>query len=202
MPMCDFLNCLWDWIKDLPYSIIADVLVAITSVVALCYTGKAYKRENENRKMDIKLQQWNALYPHRLEFYTDFYKSVFDFLHYNTNEDVDPKQVVDDMDMFFKNFEIYNKEVDVLFSSNDLIKQAIHRFYTTIIKLKNEPLGHDNNMLGWEIIRLKYFQKKKGDFKDFLEEVRNIQTQLEHINQDFIKDTFKTELTIESKDND
>ena len=195
--MCDCFCDFWYMLKGLSISSIADILVAITSVFALWLSAKSYIRENENRQQDIKLQEWNALYPHRLKFYTDFYETIFNFLHYNTNDDVYPKQVVDDMDVFFKNFETYNKEVDVLFSSNDLIKQAIHRFYDTIIKLKKEPLGHDNNMLGWDVIRLKYFQKKKEFFKDFLEEIRKTQTQIENENHSFIEDAFKQELTLE-----
>lgn len=186
-----------EYIKLLNDTIKVDSGTDWVAICALIISGITVLWQWKDRKQDIELQQWNALYPHRLEFYTDFYKSVFDFLHYNTNEDVEPKQVVDDMDVFFKNFETYNKEVDVLFSSNDLIKQAIHRFYDTIIKLKKEPLGHDNNMLGWDVIRLKYFQKKKEFFKDFLEEIRKTQTQIENENHSFIEDAFKQELTLE-----
>lgn len=78
--MCDCCCDLWNMVKGLSISSIANILVAITSVVALVLSGKSYLRENENRKKDIELQQWNALYPHRLNFYTDFFKTYNQFV--------------------------------------------------------------------------------------------------------------------------
>ena len=72
-------NCCSDLI-----STIIDILIAGTSIVALWLSCKTYKRENENRQQDIKLQKWNALYPHRLNCYSDLCNTLKEVIEYKS----------------------------------------------------------------------------------------------------------------------
>lgn len=149
--MCDCCCDLWNMVKGLSISSIANILVAITSVVALVLSGKSYLRENENRKKDIELQQWNALYPHRLNFYTDFFKTYNHFVNY-TEEAFDVKipnvlgnsqeRVIKPKELFNFVQKFYNfcEEAKILFDKD--ISDLVCNVYGIIQDLGYQPLSN------------------------------------------------------------
>ena len=84
--MC--ICCILDSLPKISLSDFSDFIVAVTSIAALFISIHTIKRENILRQKDEqqrikqqekedKIKKWNALYPHRLKFYTDFYFSLF-----------------------------------------------------------------------------------------------------------------------------
>lgn len=184
--MCNCFCDLWNVIKGLSISSIADILVAITSVVALVLSGKSYFRENENRKRDIELQQWNALYPHRLEFYTDFFKTYNQFVNY-TEEAFEVKiptilgqsqeRIIKPKELFAIIQKFYNfcEEAKVLFDKD--ISDLVCNVYSVIQDLGYQPLsniGETLQDLSIEISSIKNEEK----YTAVKERLLSIQSQL------------------------
>lgn len=150
--MADCCCYLWNMITGLSVSSIADILVAITSVSALWLSAKSYIRENENRKEDEKqrikqqekeeaIRKWNALYPHRLEFYTSFYDNLFKLLNCNKNRST--SIICNDLKDYCIKFNKLTEDSKVLF--DDEICSSVRRVYDLLFNFLN---NNDISMVG------------------------------------------------------
>lgn len=107
--------------------------------------------QNYLRKKDIELQQWNALYPHRLEFYTNFFKTYNQFVNYTeTSFEVKlPNRVGTSQERVFNTKELlsiiqkfYNfcEEAKILFDKD--ISDLVCNVYGIIQGLGYQPLSN------------------------------------------------------------
>lgn len=136
--MSDCFCDLWNVIKGLSISNIADILVAITSVFALWLAIKSYIRENENRKRDTEQQQWNALYPHRLKFYAEFYDNLFKLLNCNKNRT--STSICKDLKNYCVIFNKFTEDSKVLFDEE--IQNSVSVVYDLLFKFLNNNNIH------------------------------------------------------------
>lgn len=150
-------------------SSIADILVAITSVFALWLSAKSYIRENENRKEDEKqrikqqkkedkIRQWNALYPYRIKFYTEFYDTLFQFVEYKGKPQQTPDATLmnngviylNDIDVFLKKFNKFTEEAKVLFDRK--IQKDVRSIYLLVKEFMENPYFFNQNEDNYSII--------------------------------------------------
>lgn len=163
--MCDCFCDFWNVIKGLSISSIADILVAITSVVALWLAIKSFIRENENRKEDEKqrIQQqkkedavrlWSAKYPYKLKLFTEYYDTLYRFVNYkgSVKEKIGSNKTTlsqcriratDIMDMCSL-LNQYTEEAKVLFSQP--IQDEIKENYKKVENFINDPIGEGKSL--------------------------------------------------------
>ncbi len=179
--MVDCCCYLWNMITDLSVSSIADILVAITSVIALCLSVKSYIRENKNRKKDenqrIKQQEkedairkWNALYPHRLEFYTSFYDYLFKLL--NCNKHRSPYVICKELKDYCAKFNKLTEDSKVLF--DDEIYSSVRRVYDLLYAfLNNNHISIEGQAKAVKNLWGKKEDKFTNKLDSLLQEVKN-----------------------------
>lgn len=151
-----------DWVAS-----IALIFTIISTIGTLVWQGRLRKKDkqeqrkirnndiefqNKTRKKDDKMRQWNALYPHRLRFYTDFYDVLFKFVNYKGR--IKNKQLgggrevainiisTTDLIEFCNLFNKFDEESKVLFDKN--IQDLVHGIYLKMKTFIDKPLPDDN----------------------------------------------------------
>ncbi|MBN1325157.1 MAG: hypothetical protein JW974_02975 [Alphaproteobacteria bacterium] len=108
----------------------------------------AEESKNTRQKDDI-VRKWNALYPHRLKFYTEFYDVLFQFVNYKgsskdiltnsgTETFVDIRVRYLDIAHFCSLFNKFDEESKILFDKD--IKQSVHIIYQIVKGFMDKPL--------------------------------------------------------------
>lgn len=135
---------------------IATIVMGMSAVLVPIWT---YNRQNEDRKhqdeireadkveqrilrqKEDALRQWNANYPHRLQFYTEFYDTLFRLVNYRgsvrqklansgTETRIDIKIRPMDIFDFCMTFNRLDEEAKMLFGEE--ISNPVHMVYTMI----------------------------------------------------------------------
>lgn len=199
------------------WEILAQIATCVTGLSAVVVPILTYVWQKKDRKADKKeqellrrkedsLRQWNANYPHRLRFYTEFYDTLFRFVNYHgsirekldnggTETRIDirirPMDVLD----FYNTFNRLDEEAKMLFGSE--ISDPVHMVYEKIRTFVDEHNIADLSMI---IENNKY---KTGVGKDFNERLKVLQSELkaEKLNSS-LRDFFVDVLTfpIDQKD--
>lgn len=106
---------------------------------------KIRKKEKEEqrilRQKEDALRQWNANYPHRLRFYTEFYDTLFKFVNYrgsirekleNSGKEIRIEIKIRPMDVlnFCNTFNRLDEEAKMLFGEE--ISAPVHMIYTMV----------------------------------------------------------------------
>lgn len=135
---------------------IATIVMGVSAILVPIWT---YNRQNEDRKhqdeireadkveqrilrqKEDALRQWNANYPHRLQFYTEFYDTLFRLVNYRgsvrqklansgTETRIDIKIRPMDIFDFCMTFNRLDEEAKMLFGEE--ISNPVHMVYTMI----------------------------------------------------------------------
>ena len=121
----------------------------VISIVALLWQYFARKKED-------KVRLWNALYPYRIKFYTDFYDTLFQFVNYQGQQNQIPDAtLIDDvtinmneMNIFLQKFNKFTEEAKVLF--NERIQEDVKKVYSLINDFVLKPYSVDNTKQQYE----------------------------------------------------
>ena len=164
--------------------------------IPILYKGaiSIYKKFSKSPKKQIcnqKVKEEKTLYPHRLEFYTDFYKTLSAFKEYNTNQSAD--KIIKDMEHFFLKFETYKNQAIVLFDDKVII-DTIGWYNQIIGRLKNEPLPDISDAFTFADLKDKGMQKRKY-FDSFRTQIEQIKTDIIRADkEDALKEHFNLAL--------
>lgn len=145
----------WAEVLDLLVKI-ATIVMGVSAILVPIWT---YNRQNEDRerqdeirkadkveqrilrKQDDDLRLWNANYPHRLRFYTEFYDTLFRFVNYrgsvreklgNSGTETRIEIKIRPMDIldFCSTFNRLDEEAKMLFGKE--ISKPVHMIYTMV----------------------------------------------------------------------
>lgn len=122
------LNTETDWVA---------IFALVISIITLIWQW-------QDRKKDIQLQQWNALYPYRLDFITNFYAELFKFTEYKREiESNSIKIPAKDLLDFAVLFNRFNEEAKVLFPQD--IQEEVRTVYKIIDDFAKNPNSVDKD---------------------------------------------------------
>lgn len=122
------LNTETDWVA---------IFALVISIITLIWQW-------QDRKKDIQLQQWNALYPYRLDFITNFYAELFKFTEYKREiESNSIKIPAKDLLDFAVLFNRFNEEAKVLFPQD--IQEEVRAVYKIIDDFAKNPNSVDKD---------------------------------------------------------
>lgn len=197
--MC--ICCILDSLPKISLSDFSDFIVAVTSIAALFISIHTIKRENILRQKDEqqrikqqekedKIKKWNALYPHRLKFYTDFYDTLFQFVYYSGSniEKISKNEImgaenkitrtlkISDIVRFCSLFNMFNEEAKVLFSPK--IQEETHKIYQLVKDFIDCPIKGKRKSLS----EYAYILENKiifPDYKNIEDNLRDIQKQIQ-----------------------
>jgi len=117
------------------------IFALIISITALIWQYCARKKED-------KIRQWNALYPHRLEFYANFYDTLYRFVYYapvvgkigkaSLAGRIEQKTIsTRELCEYGSLFNRYAEEAKILFNKD--ISERVHKVYEIIQYFINHP---------------------------------------------------------------
>lgn len=139
---------------------VATIIMGVSAVIVPIWTYNRQKEDRQNEKIeqdnirkeekkeqrilrqqDEKLRQWNANYPHRLRFYTEFYDTLFKFVNYrgsirekleNSGKEIRIEIKIRPMDVlnFCNIFNRLDEEAKMLFGEE--ISAPVHMIYTMV----------------------------------------------------------------------
>lgn len=120
-----------------------DLVAIVALIFSIISTIGILLWQNHIRKKDNKVIQWNAIYPHRLEFYSKFSTLIFNFLNYQGTLEYPngfAKTLVnlDELDEICLRMEKLNTEATLLFPDN--ITKIINQIYQQIYEFQNNPI--------------------------------------------------------------
>lgn len=122
-----------DWV-----AIIALCFTIISTIGILLWQNYLRKQDEEQRikqqNKEDKIKKWNALYPHRLKFYTDFYDTLFRFLTYCKMHQMQAK--IEELQEYCSLFNKFAEDAKVLF--NEDIQRRVHLVYDTLYSFLND----------------------------------------------------------------
>lgn len=179
-----------DWV-----AIIALIFTILSTIGILLW-------QNHLRKLDIKLQQWNALYPHRLEFYKEFY----DFLTTLTNYKKDVKDgyavnnspIVSNFLRFYSTFKKFQFEVAILFENQKIIVENVELIEKNFEEIKKCP-SKDKSIRNIEDLQKKIEGNQGDAYRAFFQRVEELQNIAKQIKNDVrLQNAFKIVLKYEN----
>ena len=117
---------------------------------------KDRQEQLERTKKDDAARKWNALYPYRIKFYTEFYDVLYRFVYYNgsdrerlcnsgTQQRTDIRIRPIDIIEFCNKFNKFTEEAKVLFDKH--IHQKVKQIYIQVEKFVKEPLKQEGKSL-------------------------------------------------------
>ena len=165
------------------------------------------KREKQIRiKKEDAIRQWNALYPHKLQFFTDFYDTLFRFVNYTgssierlrTNSIRGTEKILDntirpsDILEFCSLFNKFDEEAKILFDSE--IQTDTHRIYRLIYDFVNNPIPDKDKSLN-EYRAILDNNMRFPDYEKIVEQLQNVQLQIKDLKlEEELRRKFKNSL--------
>lgn len=169
----------------------------VISIVALLWQYFARKDED-------KVRLWNALYPYRIKFYTDFYDTLFQFINYQGQHTrISDTTLIDDeivnmneINIFLQRFNKFTEEAKVLF--NERIQEDVKKVYLLINDFVQNPYSVDNEKQQYmAFIGANHLQKEiKENLKNIQENIKNLKLDTD------LRYAFKQFLTMEGNENE
>lgn len=122
-----------DWV-----AILALCFTIISTIGILLWQNYLRKQDEKQRikqqNKEDEIKKWNALYPHRLKFYTDFYDTLFRFLAYCKMHQMQAK--IEELQEYCSLFNKFAEDAKVLF--NEDIQRRVHLVYDTLYSFLND----------------------------------------------------------------
>ena len=209
----DYVALLNDTIKVDSGTSISDwcaIVALLFSIGTLIWQGILRRQDKQEQleriQKEDKIRQWNALYPHRLDFYTDFFKTYNQFVNYTeTSFEVrlpnragfSQERVFNTKELFGFVQKFYNfcEESEVLFNKD--ISDLVCNVYDVIQDLGYQPLPNISETLQDLSIEISSFEKER-EYTAIKEKLLSIQSQLIDLKWDIdLRKKFVTILKLE-----
>lgn len=190
----------WTAIIALGFSILSTIFILLWQN----YLRKQDKKEQLKRiEKEDKVRQWNALYPHRLNFYTEFYDTLFQFVEYKGKQSLTPDASLmdnvlidlDDIDIFLKKFNKFTEEAKVLFDKK--VQKEVRSVYCLVKEFVENPYSFNNEDSYSSLLDGAHIQHQ---LRENLYQVQNNVRDLKL--NDVLRHRFEQILTVESNENE
>ena len=187
-----------DWV-----AIIALAFSILSTIAILIWQNYLRKKDKEEQieriKKEDKIRQWNALYPYRIKFYTDFYDTLFQFVNYQGKQSSIPDATLMDdvivnmneINIFLQKFNKFAEEAKVLFNAR--IQKDVKKVYLLVNDFVQNPYSADNTKQQYvAFIGANHLQKEiKENLKNIQENIKNLKLDTD------LRQAFKQFLTME-----
>lgn len=187
-----------DWV-----AIIALAFSILSTIAILIWQNYLRKKDKEEQieriKKEDKIRQWNALYPYRIKFYTDFYDTLFQFVNYQGKQSSIPDATLmgdvtvnmNEINIFLQKFNKFTEEAKVLFNAR--IQKDVKKVYLLVNDFVQNPYSADNTKQQYAaFIGANHLQREiKKNLKNIQENIKNLKLDTD------LRQAFKQFLTME-----
>lgn len=179
-----------DWV-----AIIA-LIFTIGSTIGILIWQNYLRKQDEMQRIkqqnkEDKIRKWNALYPHRLKFYTDFYDTLFRFLTYCKMQQMQIK--INELQEYCSLFNKFAEDSKVLFDEH--IQSQVHLVYDILYNFLNDNVIQ---RVGNIVVPTSLWEE--GNFEDvILNKINEIQRDIKDLKLDTdLRQKFENILTMKA----
>ena len=155
--------------------------------------GQDKQEQLERIQKEDKIRQWNALYPHRLDFYTNFYDSLYRFVKYapviekcgkaSLSGNIEQKTInTIELCEYCSLFNRYAEEAKILFNKD--ISGRVHKVYEIVERFINQPFYDSGETMQYLDEEVKSTGRTREYYYDLERSLLNTQNSINELKWD------------------